>query len=1102
MAVISITILGIVSSGRIPREFLPHITWPYVGVRVYYENYRNLSTPEQTERRVTLPLENVLRTLPHVKTMRSGSSSNSAFVGLHMEEGTDMRFISQQARDKVNAVRQELPEDIGPILIHTYRTEDSPILSLAMYHEGQGELRSDAERKLTGHLTRIRGIAQVEVRRSAGNERVLVEVSEPALSGHNISMMQVLSGLADANVEEDLGTWIEGTRSHQVRLASKLISPEEIQNLPIPGTSLKISDVARVEYGTPLQESRFRINGKEAWVVRVLKESGANVVESVQNAQAALKELEKDDVFSGCEFYVFFDQAEAIQAILTTLRNSGIFGGFFALLILFLFLKRVSTTVIVGISIPISIIATHNFMHLANISLNVASMAGMMFAVGMLVDNAVVVVESIYRSREEGMDARNAALHGTNQVSKAISAATLTTIIVFLPVIYVIKSNFGEFAKQAGLTIAFSLICSLVLALTFIPILGARFLTQQRDQEYGFIRWLRIRLARMEGWTRGHKIFSLLLFLLLTVLIACLSLQLQLRRPETLQETCPRLFASKETAFHELYVREIVKRLRGGATVLVLLGLVLGTVHTILSFDRFQNAYHRFLRVVLRRRGMTLFISFLAVVFSLSLWRFIEREQYPGMVETRIQVMVSFPDHFTYLQTEKVMLDLEKRYLPRCESLGVEALMIDCRQGYGLLQFYLKDEDELPYPQRVIKDRIIESLPKWPGIGFDVRREDMGLLGGDEVSVVLRGFDSVVLQDLAEDVKRRVEGVEEMEEVWIGLEKPTQEIQVVVDRDAAHAYGVTDLRRLSQTVNAALSGQRVGEMRFGDQTVNIMMAMNKEAMKNLETLKKLGISNADGEMIPLERIADFEVQEGSRWIHREDGRTSITVTGRTRQIGVKGLRQSLHRHLKGLEMPEGYTWELGQRFEKTDEEMKSIQIVLVFAIFLIFLVLAGQFESLLHPLAIMFTFPFASIGVTWVLYLTNTTFNIVSGCGVVLLAGIVVNNAIVMVDYINGLRRKGLDRDEAIITGCRHRLRPVLMTALTTIIGLLPMAMGSNDSRYAVYSSMGRSMEGGLVSATLLTLIVLPVVYSLLEDLRRIPAWCGRCFKHLWVKIQ
>ena len=1092
MAVISFTILGIVSVGRIPREFLPHITWPYVSVVVHYENYRNLSTPEQTERRVTIPLENVLRTLPGVDTMTSRSSSNSAYVGLRLEEGADMHFISQQVRDKVNSVRPELPEDIGPVVIRTFRTEDAPILSMAMYHEEGGELGTAAERKLTSHLTRISGIAQVDIRRPTAPERVLVEVSEESLGTHHITMMQVLTSLSDANVEEDLGTLIEAGRSHQVRITCKLASPEEIEDLPVLGTSLRISDVSKVTYGTPPQKSRFRINGEEAWVVLVRKESGANVVDSVERAQAALNELETDPVFADSEFYVFFDQAEAIQAILSTLRNSGIFGGFFALLILFLFLKRVTTTAIVGISIPISIIATHNFMHLADVSLNVASMAGMMFAVGMLVDNAVVVIESIHRSREEGLDARKAAMHGTTQVSTAITAATLTTIIVFLPVVYVIKSNFGEFAKQAGLTIAFSLVCSLVLALTFIPILGAKFLGSGKEREYRMFRLMRKALNALESNLKRHKSLSLVLFLLLSLIVAVLSLQMQLGSPETLQENCPRLFENSDLPFYRLYLGEVWKRMRLGATTVGLAGLVLGSIHLIVSFQRFQTVYFRFIQMVLRRRALTLFVSFVIVILSLSLWKFIEREQYPGMVDTEVNARVSFPDHYTYEQTEETMLAMEKRFLPRLEAWGVEALMIHCVQGYGEIEFFLKDEDELTQSPKVIKKRIMDAFPEWPGIQLDVRRKEQGALGGDEVAVVLRGFDSEVLHDLAEDVRTRFESVQEIEEAWVGSEDPSQEIQVVVDKDAAHAHGVTDLRGLSQIVNAALSGQRVGEMRVGDQTVNIILSMNEEDKRSLETLKKLGIPNEEGEMIPLENIAAFPVREGPHLIARKDGRASINVTGRTAERGVKGLRQSILRRLEGLEIPEGYTWELGERFEKTDEEMQSIQLVLLFAVFLIFLVLAGQFESLIDPLAIMFTFPFASVGVTWALYLTDTTFNIVSGCGVVLLAGIVVNNAIVMVDYINGLRRKGLDKNDAILTGCRHRLRPVLMTALTTIIGLLPMALGSNDSRYAVYSSMGRSMEGGLVSATLLTLIVLPVVYSLLDDLKRFPGRCKR----------
>jgi len=1088
MAVLSLTILGIVSVRQIPKELLPHMTFSFIEVTTFYENYRNLSTPEQTERRVTLPLEDVLGSLPHIQEMESRSYSNRVDIEMEFDPEADMRFMAQQVRDKVNAVRTELPDDLGPIGIWMFNTEDVPVLAMAMrFKGGEDQPDSAVERKLTTHLTRIEGIAQVEVMRASQEERITVDVSEDALSSHGISMLQLLMAISDANVEEDLGTIIEDERFHHVRVASKLRSAEEIRELRIPGSPLMVDDVADVYWGIPKVKNLFRINGEDTWIIFVVKESGANIVQAATDARNVLMELENDPLFRGCEFFVFFDQSEAIISVLTALRNSGMFGALFALIILLLFLRRFGTTCIVGLTIPISIIATFNFMHLANITLNVASMAGMMFAVGMLVDNAVVVIESIHRAREEGLNKREASLKGSREVGMAITAATMTTVIVFLPVIFVLKSDFGEFTKQFGLTISFALLTSLALALTLIPLLGSQFMPKKLDKEQKTFRWARRRVEQVERIFRTHRVTLGVSLFLVCVAIGFHSIGKDLLVPANLPDRCPMLYRWTFLPFALRYCFEALRRFRDGLTVVMAVGIGGLALLLILSFNRFQDAYVNVLRWMLGHRGLSLLIAFVAVILSVTLGLTIEREHYPGLIESRVGVRVYFPNHYTYEEREAVMLRLEEMYLPRNDLWGVMGLMIRCTPSWGRINFFLKDETELEKTQKEIKAEIIDSLPRWPGIRFEVDREPGEARSGEEVGVILRGFDTTVLREISEEVKVRLKTVEGVEEVRVGEEEPEQELQVSVDREAAAANGVQDLRQLSLVINAALSGHRVGQMRTREGMADIFLRLREEDRKDIDSLKKLGIPNQQMQLVPLENVATFTVSKGPRRLERLNGRSFISVVGRTQRTGTQKLAQEIENSMAGLVLPEGYDWELGGRFEAVETEMSNIKLVMTFATFLIFLLLSSQFESVVHPFVIMFTFPFATIGVVWALFLTGTTINVVSGCGIIVLAGIVVNNAIVMVDYINGLRKRGYSRDEAILVGCHHRVRPVLMTALTTIIGLLPMALGSNDSRYAMYSAMGKSIEGGLISATLLTLLLIPVVYSLLDDVQKLP---------------
>lgn len=1096
MAVVSLVILGAVSVRQIPKELLPHVTFSFMGVTAHYMNYRNMSTPEQTERRVTIPLEKVLRTLPHLKKMESSTRSNQAQVGLQFDSGVDMQLMIQQVRDKVNSIKSELPEDLGPVGIWMFRTDDVPILATAMMYGDQSRQPGIlAQKKLSSTLTRVEGVAQADIHRGATEERVTVDVSQDALKSTNVSMLQLVMALADANVELDLGSMVAEKTTSLVRVASKLTTVEEIRALPIPGSRLRVGDVAQVTMAIPPRTQMCRIDGQDAWLMFVLKESGANIVDAAKRATQALRNLEMDPLFEGCKFIAFFDQSEAITSTLNALRRGGIEGAVFALLFLFLFLRRLGSTMIVGISIPVCIIATFNFMHLAHITLNVASMAGMMFAVGMLVDDAIVVCENIFRMREEGLSARESVIAGARGVGAAVTSSTVTTAVVFLPAIYVMESDFGEFLKEFGLTITFAMMTSLLLSLTLVPLLALRFLPSRESDEYAFFGTLRRWSLWTEGWILRHRAMGIMLLLFVLSTLSLRSFSKSLDSPDTLATSCPLLFR-EGFSFHLAALIEAFKRVRPGFLVLLVGGLLFVSIDLILNFPRTQNHYVSLLRTTLRRRPLTLFVTALIVVLSFSLAVWIEREEYPGLMESRVGVDVQMPKSYNFDQCQETMLKLEKWATPRCAMWGVDTLITRYTQGEdGRLNFFFEDQSKLKRPAKEIRDEIFASLPQTPGLRYQLEREETDMSSGEEISVVLKGYDSALLLDVAQEVKERLRLVDEVEDIRIGQEDPEQEIHLEIDREAALSYGIKDLRQVSMLINAALSGQKVGEMRTIDGTTDIFVQLRKEDRENIEALRKLSIPNAKMELVPLENIAQFSLREGPKSLERMDGRSVLSVVGTTNRKGTQALAREIKARLEGLQLPEGYSFQLGGRFQEAEKEISNIWLVLVFSCLLIFLVLATQFESVIHPFAIMFTFPFATVGVLWALFLTGTTLNIISGCGIIVLAGMVVRNAIVMVDHINALRRQGYERTEAVLLGCQHRFRPVLMTSLATIIGLFPMATGSNDSQFVMYSAMGKAMEGGMISSTFLTLLLLPLVYTLFDDLHKIPGVLSRWFR-------
>jgi len=995
MAIICVVALGIVSLMFLPLEFLPEFSAPFIWIWIPYRS----SSPEEVERLITLPVEDVMGTLDHLERISSTSSSSGASINLRFEIGTNMDLASMEVRDRMDFVRRDLPEDIGYIRIRRFQSTDIPALRLSVAWDGsRDELYDIVEDVIQPRIQRIEGVADVDVwgiqRRSLD-----VEVDQEKLLAHRIDMYVLNKKIWANNLDLPGGYVIEGGRKYSIRSLGSFRSVSDIADMPVRGMYLRLRDVAKVTYDYPEKTRYSRLNGRDAVRMVVYKSSTANLVSVARRVREALDELEES--FGGrLEIHVYRDHSQDIVESLRNLRNAGLIGGGLAVFFLFIFLRKLRSTMIISLAIPISMIATFAIMYIlrrltsSSISINIISLMGLMMSVGMLVDNAVVVLESIFRHKqEEGLDARRAALVGSGEVGTAVFAATLTTMCVFLPMIFLTKSRMGVFMKDFGLVVCIALGCSLVMALTLVPLMASRIFTGKEREKS----------------------------------------------------------------------RAIVK---------------------------LTDLYTDVIRWTLRHRWITL--SAVGGLFALSVYLFmhIEREFIPPSPGRFFRIDVKVQRGFGLENVKKVFDKFEREILERKDELDVETIATRFDSRGGRIDIFLKSEDEGKLTAFEAKERIEKMLPKVVGMRFYMGK--MRHMGGGEmgIDVKLKGADEDVLAVLAEDVANLLKSIEGVEDVNTSLESGEEEVKVGVINERAEQYGLSP-RRIAQSISAALGGRSFSKLKTEDKEIDIEVHLEESDELSLEKLKNLMIEGKNGKMVPFSTVADFGFRKGPRSIKREDRKTIVTVSANIKGFGMRSIGERVEEKLAGLAMPPGYSWELGESYKEMRESERSSRFALMLAAIMIYIIMASLFESFIHPFAIMFSIPFAFIGVGLCFYFTKTALSSIGYLGVIILCGIVVNNGIVLIDYINRLRRSGIPRYEAIVKGGRNRLRPILMTALTTIFGLLPMTapaifpklFGPVEGRAQMWVPVGLALIGGLTTSTFLTLIVMPTIYSILDDL-------------------
>jgi HAE1 family hydrophobic/amphiphilic exporter-1 len=992
MILLSVVVIGAISATRLPLAFLPMLDIPFVGVIVPYPS----SNPTQVERTIARPLEEVFATLPDVKRLRSRSSADACEIYVEFDWGLDLDVIRMLVREKLDQARPALPRDIGEIQVYSFNTNDIPIIQGRISASGVDLSQNFdlLETRVANRLRRVPGVARVML---GGVEprQIYVDLRIDKVKEHRVELGPLVQRLRGANATVALGPVDQDGRRYAARAVGALASVEEIRLLAIDDQGLRLGDIADLRYEEPPVEYGRHLNLEQAIALDVFKESTANTVQVAEAVQKVIREeVGSDPLLKGINLFVWEDQAREIRSGIEGLRSAGLQGAVLALVVLYFFLRRLDSTLIVSAAIPLSLLATTAVMYAAGRNLNVLSMMGLMLGVGMLVDNAIVVLESIDRRHRVEPDTRKAALTGGQEVALAITCSTLTSVIVFLPLIVGVKNEITIMLGEAGFTISVALLASLLVSLLLIPLLSARLLKARTAVEPGSLKWLEERYARVLGWTFRHKAWTF--------------------------------------------------------------GIVLAS------------------------------LAFGFLPFMLGM---LETSTFSGGINRRLRIDYEFAD-FTYKsEVERKVRTVEEFLTKNRERFLVKDLYSFFGDNEASTVIVLSKED-LPDP--VLKDlrqRIRKELPVMPGAKAFFREEAEEGGSTTYFAVKLYGNDADALTGWSDKAAQALETVEGVADVSNAEAQGRREVQARLDSDRARRLGLTP-QDMADSFNFALGGLRLARFNAGEREVEVNVSLALEDRENLEDLKHLVVATRDGRTIELGEVADFDVVPRAIAIERENRKVRIAVRAAFEGKKFGPVREQIKQKMDALGLPPGMSWSFNDRLQDQDEQGQQMALNYLLALALVYIVMASLFESLAQPFAILFSIPFSLAGATWLLAATGTPFNLMANMGVLILMGVVVNNGIVLLDRINHYRRRGHGREESTILAGRDRLRPILMTALTTVLGLLPLALGNTGmGGWAYYYPLARTVMGGLISSTVLTLIVLPYINYGVESAS---AWTSR----------
>jgi HAE1 family hydrophobic/amphiphilic exporter-1 len=1002
MIALIVVILGFVALRRLPLDLMPDISYPVLSISTSYPN----SSPPIVEQLISRPVEEAMGAVPGVEEITSVSSEGSSSVQLSFAWGTNIDTAAAEVRDRLDRVIPRLPEDADRPRLFKFDPANIPVMTLGAYAEVDPVyLRELIDEQVAYRLERVDGVAAVDVFGGVQRE-IQVDLLPDRLQLLGLPVDQVIGRIQAGNVETPLGSVTQGDFERTLRSSALYENLGELRDTVVAvrqGSPIPLAQVARVSDGSVKVTRIARINGRPGIRLSVAKQSGRNTVEVARLVRRELERIRAD--FPQLELVMLNDNSRYISGALRNVGTSALYGALIAVGVLLFFLRSLVSTLVIAISIPFSIIATFVLMYASGFTLNIMSLGGLAMGVGMMVDNSIVVLENGFRLRQGGQPAAEAAVNGAGEVTAAVTASTLTTLVVFLPLIF-IRGVSGVMYKQLALVVSFSLICSLVSSLTLVPMMSARLLSR--------------------AGTGANE---------------------------------PSLARS--------------------------LGRALG---------RMEQAYAGLLARALNRPLLTVAVIVLAMGASLLLVPLIGSELMPVTDEGQVRINGEMEAGTRLALTDQAFQDLERRTreaVPEIQTMvtSVGGGFRSAGTSTGQISLTLAPRRQRGRSDAQVADELRRRLGGTPGLTLRTRTSQGFFLmrGGssntERIQIEVRGYDLSAGRELAGRIRELVQEAPGVTDVQLSQEAGVQEDLVVVDRRRVAEFNLT-AQAVTSLLRTLIAGTQAGTFREADAEVPIVVRLAGRESFDLARLLELPVVNGEGRSVPLANVVSLRRQPGPTAIERKDQERLLTVFVNTSGRDVGSIVADLRARLRTLPVPPGFTVLFTGDWEAQRESFRELLISILLSLLLIYMVMAGLYESLRDPFVVMFSIPLASIGVLAMLFLTRTTFNIQTWIGVLMLGGIVVNNAILLVDTTNLLRRRdGLPLREAILTACSRRLRPVLMTSLTTIVGLLPLALGLGEGG-EVQAPLARTVIGGLTSSTFITLLFIPCLYLLFERRR------------------
>jgi len=1003
MVTLMVVVLGSVALTRLQIDLLPSIELPTVTVRTEYEG----ADPIVMERLVTQIVEEIVGTVPGVVEMTSQSYEGNSRVRVSFAWGTDIDKAALDVQATIEDEISELPDEIKRPRVSKFDVDTFPVVLLGISSKlDPVELTQIVEDQVRYRFARIPGVAQVDPW-GGFNREVRVELDPAKINALGLPLDDVLDAIRNANTDLPAGKIEEGRYEVTLRAPSDFINLEQIRDTAISrrdGTVVTLSQIARVKDTYEKQSRIIRVNGDIGLRVAIRKQANENTVEVARRVLAEVDAVNRQ--FPQIRIVPVIDQGNFIERAIANVARSVLYGGSLAVLVLLFFLRDLRSTLVISLAIPISMGATFALMYFSGFTLNLMTLGGLALGVGMMVDSSVVVLENTFRRREElGESPEVAAVRGTREVSSAVIAGTVTTLVIFLPLIFV-QGVTGVLFKELAYVIMFSLACALLVSLSLVPMLGSRLLTASgKRTSAGFAGRL--------------------------------------------------------------------------------------STHASSGFEALENGYRDMLQGVLRTPWLVVLLSTAVFAASLLLAPYIGTEFLPPSDEGEVRITGQFE-----VGTRMDLIDRQTRHIeavvneavPEAVSSVVSMITSGARgnsSAIGEMRVSLGPAADRERSNTEIAKDLRERFEKQGVPGAKIRvRAPQGqflleriLATVEGITIEVRGFNLDTLGLLARRVAEDVADVDGVTDVELSREAGIPQRVINVDRDKVADLGLS-VRDVTRVIETAVAGSTAGEYRVQGNSYRILVQLEDAEKRSLDEILDLTLRIPDGNLVVLRNLVSTETGAGPVTVDRKDQQRLVTVTANVADRDLGSVAADVQKRLDRIPKPTGYDLIIAGNFEEQQKAFNELLLSLLLALLLVYMVLASQYESLMDPLVVMLSVPLAAVGVLLTLFLTDTTLNLQSGIGCIMLGGIVVNNAILLVDQAGQLRRDGLATGDAIAEAGRRRLRPVLMTTLTTILALMPLALGIGEGADA-QAPLARAVVGGLATSTLITLLLVPAVYSL-----------------------